>query len=109
MVPRHRPSTTVVHEKMVSPGGARLGSGPNLSAREKPWSTSAVHEGRPVLPRFVKIWITPAAASVPYSVAAAAPLMISMRSMSAGLMSLIGLARSLLLRRFDPVGGTLRA
>ena len=33
------------------------------------------------------IWMTPALASVPYSVAAAGPLMISMLSMSPGSMS----------------------
>jgi hypothetical protein len=52
--------------------------------------------------------MTPAAASVPYKVAAAAPLMISMRSMSFGFTSFSGLAMSLPLRRSDPVGGTLR-
>ena len=36
--------------------------------------------------------MTPAAASVPYSVLAAEPLMISMWSTSAGLMSFSGLA-----------------
>ena len=43
-------------------------------------------------PRLVMIWTTPLDASVPYSVAAAGPLMISMDSMSSGLMSLRRLA-----------------
>src|SRR5260370_37394308 len=38
-------------------------------------------------PRLVKIWITPLAASEPYSDEAAAPLMISTWSMSSELMS----------------------
>jgi hypothetical protein len=44
----------------------------------------------PATPRFVKIWITPFDASVPYSVVAAAPLMTSTRSMSSGAMSWSG-------------------
>ena len=43
--------------------------------------------GAPARPRFVKIWMTPLDASVPYSVAAAAPLRISMRSIDSGGMS----------------------
>jgi len=35
----------------------------------------------------VNTWITPADASVPYNVAAAAPFKISMRSIASGLMS----------------------
>src|SRR5688572_18152625 len=46
---------------------------------------SAVHTGARAEPRFVKTWMTPADASVPYSVLAAGPEMISMRSMSLGL------------------------
>ena len=56
-----------------------------------PCWTSAVHTGAPDEPRLVKTWMTPAAASVPYSVVAAEPLMISMRSMSAGLIWSSGL------------------
>src|SRR5262245_49421418 len=41
----------------------------------------------PVEPFLVKIWITPFEASVPYSVAAAAPFSTSMRSMDDGSMS----------------------
>ena len=41
----------------------------------------------PSTPRLVMIWMTPLAASVPYKVAAAGPLMISMLSMSLGSMS----------------------
>ena len=82
-------------------------SGPNGRDCTYPWSTLRVHCGRPVRPFLVKIWITPAAASVPYRVAAAAPLMISTRSMSFGLMSFRGLAMSLPLRRLEPVGGAL--
>ena len=51
-----------------------------------PPSTESVHAGAPAEPRFVKIWITPPAASVPYSVVAAGPFTTSTRSMSAGLM-----------------------
>src|SRR5687767_12107822 len=67
MVPlRHVPvADLTLHEKIVSPGGARLGSGPNGSDLTKPWSTLNDHWGRPVRPLLVKIWITPAAASVP--------------------------------------------
>ena len=53
----------------------------------------------PATPRRVKIWMTPAAASVPYRVAAAAPFTTSMRSMSSGLMSFSGLAFTWPLRR----------
>ena len=51
---------------------------------------SADHRGAPVAPFFVKMWITPLDASVPYSVVAAAPLITSIRSMSAALMSFRG-------------------
>ena len=44
--------------------------------------------GAPVTPRLVKIWITPAEASVPNRVAAAAPFSTSIRSMLFGLRSL---------------------
>ncbi len=47
----------------------------------------ASHCTVPGLPFLVMIWITPAAASAPYSVAAAGPLMTSMDSMSAGLIA----------------------
>ena len=66
----------------------------------------AFHCAAPVVPRFVKIWITPAAASVPYSVDAAAPFTISMRSMSSGLMSLSGDAFTFEERWLVPLGGT---
>ena len=46
------------------------------------------HSGADELPFFVKIWMTPLDASVPYSVVAAAPFTISTRSMSSALMSL---------------------
>src|SRR6185437_8086974 len=39
------------------------------------------HDGLPLFPRFVMIWITPLDASVPYSVPAAGPLITSMLSM----------------------------
>ena len=65
---------------------------PNGRSRATPCPVSNVQRGAPLEPCLVKIWITPAAASVPYSVLAAEPLMTSMRSMSAGLMSLSGLA-----------------
>ena len=42
----------------------------------------------PALPFFVMIWITPAEASAPYSVAAAGPFTTSMLSISSGLRSL---------------------
>ncbi len=45
------------------------------------------HLVAPGVPRFVVMRITPFAASVPYSVAAAGPFTISMDSMSSGLMS----------------------
>ena len=45
-----------------------------------PCRTDAVNWGAPSLPFLVMIWITPADASVPYSVAAAGPLMISIRN-----------------------------
>ncbi len=51
---------------------------------ERRSSVDTVICGSPALPRFVKIWITPLLAREPYSAAAAAPLMISIRSMSAG-------------------------
>ena len=44
-------------------------------------------EGVLLRPRFVKTWITPAAASEPKSVAAAGPLRTSIRSISSGLRS----------------------
>ncbi len=47
----------------------------------------ASHCTAPGRPFFVMIWMTPAAASAPYSVAAAGPLMTSMDSMSSGLMA----------------------
>jgi hypothetical protein len=46
-------------------------------------------------PRFVKIWMTPPEASVPYSVAAEAPLITSIRSMSSAAMSWSGDSPSL--------------
>ena len=46
-----------------------------------------LNRGAPALPRLVKIWITPLDASLPYSVAAAAPFRTSMRSIDSGLMS----------------------
>ena len=51
------------------------------------WSIWSVKRGAPARPFFVKIWITPFDASVPYSVAAAAPFRISMRSIDSGGMS----------------------
>ena len=54
----------------------------------RPCSTQKFQRVSPVVPRFVVIRITPFAASVPYSVAADGPLMISMFSISSGLMSL---------------------
>ncbi len=59
-------------------------------ARFRDCLASKVHTGAPEEPLFVKTWITPADASVPYSVVAAAPLMISIRSMSFGLMLFSG-------------------
>ena len=59
--------------------------GPRMKLR--PSVTDAVNVAAPLAPRFVMIWITPAEASDPYSVAAAGPLMISMLSMSSGLAS----------------------
>ncbi len=56
----------------------------SLMAVRSPWK---LNRGAPARPRFVKIWITPLDASVPYSVAAAAPFRISMRSMDSGGMS----------------------
>ena len=57
---------------------------------EKPAVTTAVQIGVPAMPRLVKIWITPLAASVPYSVVADAPLITSIRSMSSAAMSWSG-------------------
>jgi len=60
--------------------------GPTKEGRVSDVWDENVHCARsPALPRLVKIWITPAVASVPYSVDAAEPLMTSMRSMSLGL------------------------
>ena len=53
-----------------------------------PPSTNAFQRVGPGRPRLVRIWITPLAASVPYSAAADGPLTISIDSMSSGLKSL---------------------
>ncbi len=52
------------------------------SGLSDPCSMRAVTRARPGRPRLVKIWITPVAASDPYSVLAAPPFVISTRSMS---------------------------
>ena len=65
--------------------------GPNLGVWLIDWSVWNVQRDAPACPRLVKIWMTPDAASVPYSVVAAGPLITSMRSMSEGSMSLRGL------------------
>ena len=52
-----------------------------------PPSTNAVHFVGPGRPRFVRICITPFAASVPYRAAADGPLTISIDSTSSGLKS----------------------
>ena len=65
---------------------------PNGRSWANPCPVSNDQRGAPLTPCLVKIWMTPAAASVPYSVLAAEPLMISTWSMSAGLMSFSGLA-----------------
>src|SRR5207249_9016309 len=52
-----------------------------------PCSLMKSQRGEPREPVLVKTWITPADASVPYSVAAAAPFKTSMRSIASGLMS----------------------
>ena len=54
-----------------------------------PVSPNASHRVLPARPFFVVTWSTPFDAAVPYSAAAAGPLMISMLSMSSGLMSLM--------------------
>lgn len=54
-----------------------------------PAAVLRVKTGFPSFPRLVTIWITPLDASVPYNVAAAGPLMISMLSILSGSMSLI--------------------
>jgi hypothetical protein len=56
----------------------------------RPAVISPFQMGAPDTPRLVKIWMMPAAASVPYSVAAAAPFRTSMRSMSSAAMSCRG-------------------
>ena len=81
-----------------SDGGLSDGSGPKVRFLARPWLIWPVQVASPTLPRFVKIWMTPAEASVPYRVVAAAPLMTSTRSMSCGLMLFSGLDTSLLLR-----------
>ncbi len=64
-----------------------------VASRFTPDSTRKVYwVSPPELPPLVSIRITPAAASVPYSAAAAGPLMTSMDSMSSGLRSLSRLA-----------------
>ena len=57
-----------------------------LSMFEMPYCMLKLNRGAPADPFFVKIWITPALASDPYSVAAAAPFRISIRSIVSGLM-----------------------
>ena len=57
------------------------------SMDEKPRAVNAVKRAAPGVPFLVKIWITPFDASVPYSVAAAGPLMTSIDSMLLGSMS----------------------
>ena len=54
---------------------------------EMPCSMRKLNRGAPEFPLLVKIWITPFDASLPYSVAAAAPFRISTRSIDSGLMS----------------------
>ena len=58
-----------------------------------PYSALASHWSpwRPLVPFLVMIWITPFAASAPYSVAAAGPFTTSIDSMSSGLMKSSGL------------------
>ena len=81
---------------------------PNFCRLLTPPLKRTCHLAAPPAPRLVKIWITPAAASVPYSVAAAAPFTISMRSISSGLMSLSGLEFELAPRWVVPVKMPLR-
>ena len=92
-----------------SEGGLNEGSGPKARFFATPWLTCPVHVAAPTAPRFVKIWMTPAEASVPYKVVAAAPLITSIRSISCGLMLFSGLDTSLLLRPEYPIGGTFLA
>ena len=63
--------------KMVRVSKMYLSSGISM-----PCSMRAVMRGAPGVPFFVKIWMTPVAASDPYSVDAAPPFVISIRSMS---------------------------
>ncbi len=64
-----------------------IGSIRPVAIRTADHSDWKLKRGAPARPFFVKIWITPLDASVPYSVAAAAPFRISTRSMDSGLMS----------------------
>src|SRR5690606_24085849 len=57
-----------------------------------PMRMDTSNAGAPVAPRFVMIWITPFDASVPYSVAAAGPLITSLLEMSFGYWALSRLA-----------------
>src|SRR3569832_1747788 len=85
--PLHGTSRPFVHVHIVP----ILSCGERLKMR--PCVTDRLNEGAPSFPFFVMIWITPTDASVPYNVAAAGPLMISMLSMSAGLKSSSGWGR----------------
>ncbi len=58
-----------------------------MGSRIAETSACMLKRGAPARPRFVKTWMTPLDASVPYSVAAAAPFRISMRSIDSGGMS----------------------
>src|SRR6185437_461873 len=58
------------------PVGSDLG--PTWPSLFTPPDAEKFHWGAPDVPRFVKIWITPPDAWVPYSVVAAAPFTISM-------------------------------
>jgi hypothetical protein len=62
-------------------------AGNAVTSRTLPPSAYALHFVLPARPRFVVICTTPFAAAVPYSAAAAGPLMISMSSMSSGFRS----------------------
>ena len=81
---------------------------PNFCRLLTPPLKRTCHLAAPPAPRLVKIWMTPAAASVPYSVAAAAPFTISIRSISSGLMSLSGLELEFAPRCVVPVKMPLR-
>src|SRR5260370_10435470 len=70
--------------------GCASDTGMVVGRNEWPYSLRTVTESAPSAirePRLVKIWMTPLAASDPYSDEAAAPFTISMWSMSSELMS----------------------